>query len=380
MTKKGIQFCSVCMLIVFVSLSFFSFSPEKAEASTRPLQGHGWSDTIGWMSLSGQTPEYAVTTTVVSPTRINLRGYAWTSTLGWISFEESAVSGCAAENILSIQSGTTDCAPYIDMTGSGPYRIRGFARACSVFVSGCSGEIKTSAHRGPYGEIGDWNGYISLNSGNGAWGWRLEADRTTITGYAWGDKVVGWLDINATCDGCAAQALAGTFSSNGCVATPPYSPTLSWTTVPRAQTCTLRNLQNGAQTLVQTEETNYVVNHPGFTIPEVGMGEFILECSSGGPATRIGDPVRVTRCGLPALCPDGTVRPPSGICTTCPSGSPFPCPLTDYCPAPNSGELKSNVAGTNCFCSDGTTLKIDPAGTNCGGGGGGGNRPRIREI
>jgi hypothetical protein len=48
--------------------------------------------------------------------------------------------------------------------------------------------------------LGTWDGYIALDSltaggNNGSWGLTVGSDRSTISGYAWGSQVVGWVHI-----------------------------------------------------------------------------------------------------------------------------------------------------------------------------------------
>ncbi|MFT5280667.1 MAG: hypothetical protein ACI9AR_000091 [Flavobacteriaceae bacterium] len=75
----------------------------------------------------------------------DMSGYSWSSNYGWISFNPESVSGCP---------GTGSCAPRLDIANG---ELRGWARYCSVFVSGCSGALKSQNQRGT------WEGWISLS-------------------------------------------------------------------------------------------------------------------------------------------------------------------------------------------------------------------------
>lgn len=386
MYRKIARIVFLFSFIVVLGSFFFTRPSQTAQAQAITFSGYGWSSLIGWMQVQGT--DYGIKATPSGTDRINLSGYAWTSTLGWISFETNAFPDCDA-GIISTQSGITSCAPYIDMTGTGPYRVRGFARACSVFASGCSGMLKQNTERG------SWDGYISLNSGNGTWGWTLSADKTKITGYAWGDSVVGWLSIDATCTGCdIAPPPDDTFTLVGsCVSTSPYIPTFSWSTSPAAQSCTLISPNGNSRTTVNAgSQSNFTPVGRNFVVPATGVVNYVLECTRGGVRAKVGD-INVARCAID-YCP----APNGRIVKVDAAGSN--CPSSSFCPAPNQTMLKSgNPVGSNCpvvtNCPDQmftaaqaggsclcpapnqTRAKTDVDGLNCGGGGGG---PKIIEI
>jgi hypothetical protein len=116
-----------------------------------------------------------------------LSGYAWSENIGWISFEPDSVLGCD-----SLPGGTSNftargnCKAYIDFVTK---KVYGWARACSVFSSGCSGALKSN--------LGGWDGWIRFNGAL----YSSELNDTPPTseffGWAWGDKkVIGWLSLN----------------------------------------------------------------------------------------------------------------------------------------------------------------------------------------
>lgn len=111
----------------------------------------------------------------VDPTTGNFSGYAWSPYVGWISFNE--YTGCP--------DGT--CTPRLDLdTG----KISGWAKV--VAASGTSG----------------WDGWISLSCHNTSFWctgflgaapeYGLTHDTATkiVSGYAWGDDVMGWINFN----------------------------------------------------------------------------------------------------------------------------------------------------------------------------------------
>lgn len=165
--------------IIAVSLvtSFILFgvvSYTKA-AATDSIFGTAWSSNIGWVSSNNcidtttcAGSSYGV---AIDQTSGAMSGYMWSSNIGWISFSGARVD-------------------FVTKNSDGSFALRGWAQACSVFVSGCSGALENNAYRG------DWDGRIALSSkdggGTATWGWQINTDQT-ITGYAWGSDVVGWV-------------------------------------------------------------------------------------------------------------------------------------------------------------------------------------------
>ncbi len=280
MYRKIASIVFLCSFVFVVGSFFFGRSSHTAEAEEITFSGYGWSGLTGWMQLQG--PSYGLKATPSGTERINLSGYAWTSTVGWISFEQTSVSDCASQIVVgSRQPNVSGCSPYIDYTGVGPYQVRGYARACAVFKTGCSGDLKENEERG------GWDGYISLNSGNGSWGWQLSADKTKISGYAWGSEVIGWLDVDGTCTGCdITEDPNDTFTYAGCAPGPAYIPTFSWSTSPAAQSCTLVSPNGNARVTTNApSQTNFTPEGANFVAP----GIYVLECTRGGTTKKVGD-------------------------------------------------------------------------------------------
>lgn len=159
------------------SFSWFSSVTESVEAqtmTTTPLFGYAWSSNIGWISLNCN--QGAVSTCVGSGAPIeanyqvqinpdfSISGYAWSSNIGWIQF--GGLSGCP--------SGSCDAA--LDSTTGD---ISGWARALS------------------HGD--GWDGWIALNcatAGDCSSAYNVQAVGGALSGYAWGDDVVGWIDFS----------------------------------------------------------------------------------------------------------------------------------------------------------------------------------------
>ncbi len=126
----------------------------------------------------------------------NITGYAWSSNIGWIGFDPAGPYPQAPS-----YSGRVDI--YGDLSGCGERGwICGWARACSVFQSGCSGLMI------PDSERGGWDGWIFLGPhGSPADGVRLHDTGTDfdIRGYAWADEPIGWINFNCIDDGNCSQ-------------------------------------------------------------------------------------------------------------------------------------------------------------------------------
>ncbi|MBI5400861.1 MAG: hypothetical protein HZB12_01995 [Candidatus Yonathbacteria bacterium] len=204
------------------------------QTSQGNMSGYAWSDTIGWISFNslnhaGANP-YSVTVERMSGQGANIQftgdsthylsGYAWSDNIGWISF------GCGGPDGSKIQCSTWDgtLTPVLPQYPSGgavgeraqlvvgtggEKRLQGWARACSVFVSGCSGNLRGNEYRG------GWDGWISLSGCKttapacvgGLKDYEIVFDNTNhvkrvsapgnvyTNRFAWGADVVGWIDF-----------------------------------------------------------------------------------------------------------------------------------------------------------------------------------------
>lgn len=187
----------------------FNFTSDTEASSSHNMSGFAWGDNIGWVSFNCTTPlaggcgssNYGVN---LDPLTGNFSGYAWanpqdsiapTNNIGWVAFNASEVAGCPA--------GT--CEPRL--SGN---EVLGWARACTVFQSGCSGALKPST------ETGGWDGWISLNcQNNGSCGtsnYKVNLNGSQFEGQAWGGDVVGWLYFNCLSDTSGSGCSSGNYS------------------------------------------------------------------------------------------------------------------------------------------------------------------------
>ncbi|HEY4517283.1 MAG TPA: hypothetical protein VJI74_00115, partial [Candidatus Paceibacterota bacterium] len=159
--KSLIAIMAVLAALFFLSYGGgFSLSPKQASAGSGDnMYGFAWSSNIGWISfnctdilvsLGDCSHDYGVKKDINSI----ITGYAWSPNIGWIKFPSTSgadsMSGC-------LYGGC-----YVQMNQqtyqSGGNGLRGWARACAVFQSGCSGALKSS------GELGGWDGWISFSA------------------------------------------------------------------------------------------------------------------------------------------------------------------------------------------------------------------------
>lgn len=180
------------------------------------LYGFGWSDTIGWISFSskdcdtdgdgifegpledgGAAPANCPTSgpafsygTKISTSTKELSGYAWGENMGWVSFNwpdimDTAGTKCPSGNDENI------CKPHFSSSDS---KFYGWARACSVFLSNCTGALR------PPEERGGWDGWISLNcsddSNCGTSDYKVTLTGTDLSGFAWAGLVGGWISFD----------------------------------------------------------------------------------------------------------------------------------------------------------------------------------------
>jgi len=158
-------------LITTLSLLFvFSLATTKEQAGAAEsdnLRGYAWSPNTGWISMncvnsdSCSSSNYGVKT---NPDSGNLSGFAWSPNIGWVSFNAEDVVGCPEE----------PCAPNINkVTG----KATGWFKALS----------------GGTQDAGGWSGFARLS---GSWSDGVVADVNTLSGYAWGGDVLGWIDFS----------------------------------------------------------------------------------------------------------------------------------------------------------------------------------------
>ena len=147
--------CVVGITLILFTTAFLPRGETSAHASSNAITGYAWSDTIGWISLSGSGYGFSIESDGT------LSGYAWSDNIGWISAESSDLNGCP----------------------SGTCSARFSGGALSGWLKALSAESSQS---------GSWDGWVSL-SGSG-YGPTLSAG--DFSGYAWGSDVVGWVDFS----------------------------------------------------------------------------------------------------------------------------------------------------------------------------------------
>lgn len=165
----GLVFVLGLAAAVVVSVVIQSASLKEVYAQgVSGLSGYAWSDTVGWVSMRGGSGSTAYGVNVDS--NGFLSGYAWSDTIGWIKFG----------GLSSFPTGSGTSAADARVSGSS---IIGWARACAGTSAGdCSS--MTSRTDG-------WDGWIAL-SGTG---YGPAISGTSVSGYAWGSDVVGWLSF-----------------------------------------------------------------------------------------------------------------------------------------------------------------------------------------
>jgi len=148
-----------------------------------------WSDNIGWIHTGGGGANYGVN---IDPVSGDLSGYAWSDNIGWISFNRS-------------DAGNPPSAPF--NSGSGPIanvnpsssKITGWIRVLST----CDSVPCTSSGAGS--QAGGWDGWIRFCDASTP---NCSADSQIVKivnnnwqGWAWSDKVVGWISFNCLTGG-----------------------------------------------------------------------------------------------------------------------------------------------------------------------------------
>lgn len=138
------------------------------------ITGFAWSDNTGWLSLN--CSDLATCGTVDYGLAADeggvVTGYAWGEHIGWVSANADDLIGCPE-------------AP------------------CSARIEGgaLAGWLKVLS--GGSAEAGDWDGWISLGGDD----YGVTQAEEVVSGFAWGDTVVGWLNFDAstTYDPCVEE-------------------------------------------------------------------------------------------------------------------------------------------------------------------------------
>lgn len=166
-------------LLIILLLSGVLLLAKTIKASSEDnVSGWAWTENIGLISFNNTTGggsiDYGVN--IDSLTGI-FSGYAWSENIGLISFNTGELTGCP--------SGTCEAG-----VNFGTWEISGWARACAVFQSNCSGFLRPDTERG------GWEGWIKLRGidrdGNpyGAW-INNNVIPNEFRGWAWGGDSEG---------------------------------------------------------------------------------------------------------------------------------------------------------------------------------------------
>lgn len=209
---KQIFLIALFLIILGIFVFLWSKKPALTQTSCQPhgLWGFAWAGIpqggvneglgLGWISLScenqGALVDYGVN---VEPDG-KLVGFAFfdmddpntsEKEVGWINFSPTE---------------TPPGPPYysakLDFTTG---KITGWARACNVYQSGCSGNLKSDSERG------GWDGWILLGPiviGGTDYGVRMDKSilPNELRGWAWGGDVVGWISFNCKDPGICTKS------------------------------------------------------------------------------------------------------------------------------------------------------------------------------
>lgn len=169
---------------------------KKVEAgSSQNVSGFAWSENIGWISFNCLSSAHSFDECASSDYGVNINrntgpdfglisGYAYSDNIGFITFNKTELTGCP--------SGSCEGRLGTDSSGNltaSPDNVTGWARACTVFATGCTGALKSSF------KLGGWDGFISLRGTSPNYGVYLDTVDSKLKGFAWGDLVVGWIDF-----------------------------------------------------------------------------------------------------------------------------------------------------------------------------------------
>ncbi len=325
------------LTVLFLSLTvLLGIKIIFADASNN-LVGYAWSSNVGWIKInncdsSGNCSAQNFGLSVLPTAPGTITGYAWSSNVGWITFD---TTGCPSTGVQHCTGGAY--ADWDHPNSNGSVNIKGWARVCSVYLSGCSGNLKSNTI------LGSWDGYIALgdpnSASNAAWGVTISPTHA-LQGYAWGSDVVGWIDFDGVSMNVADPVISDFGTDTACVQ-PNAIPNLSWATS-NATTCTLDKDGGTPQSVatssqgqggVLAPDGKYYAKSP-FAVSGTGA-TFTLTCgitkqslvvpvctSNTTPPSTPGNPSNPNTPN-PTVCPVGQTLDSSGQCTatTCPTGT-----------------------------------------------------------
>ncbi len=398
--SRSIKSLFIALASTALAFALLSISPTQAHASTSDtIYGYAWSPNIGWISMNNCTSAGActpVTYGVTMPTTgsiRNLSGYGWSSNVGWVSFNSKNPDGTAgATSGCPTFPDNPNCQAQVNWDSG---EVSGWARACSVFASGCSGPLKND---GVGNDIyrGTWDGFISLadtNQGDRAvFGVSVDVASGTparFAGFAWGADVVGWVDFSGvtydphiyecsdTVDNLDSEDQLADAADRGChwdfdVNNPdsyePMDPNESDSICPE---------HTYPDDPVQPKNCYYCPNLPGGPYTSLPAGYHYdtdgISCITGDPTCPPGqhvDPV-THLCVADPVCPSGQhVDPVTHLCVAdpvCPAGQvvdPITHLCVNICPPGQTWDPRANACITSGPACDPSTATC-PAGGQC---------------
>ncbi len=216
--------------LVLYSPRVFPVPPADAQNNTPNMSGWAWSSNIGWISVNCANTsscaangghDWGLTMNPEVGGERAIVGYAWNEKIGWIKFDPEPAP--APDPAYPTSDNTLAKKTFLRTSDN---RVLGWARACNVFATGCSGALKSDADRG------GWDGWISIgrtDSQNVAagsinqnpYGVRVTTNTSgsettyVFDHFAWGQTIIGWIDFNpglgegVTC--CDPQPGSGLF-------------------------------------------------------------------------------------------------------------------------------------------------------------------------
>ncbi|MBI3459302.1 hypothetical protein HY061_03520 [Candidatus Azambacteria bacterium] len=211
--KKQLIISILLLLVLLISIGNNKFELTKMESVQAShlanVSGYAWADTpqasnstqgIGWVSFNSKNCDsndngtsdptapagcpkqgspisnYGVN---IDPSSLKLAGYAWSEAAGWISFQET--SGCPGGS----------CGASFVKKSANLYEMQGWAKVLSMTDPQADGWIALNCSN-----ASGAGGNICSTSQFGVTLSVTEKEGGTMTGYAWGGEVIGWVSFS----------------------------------------------------------------------------------------------------------------------------------------------------------------------------------------
>jgi len=193
--KAGIAALGVTILFIglFAISPLFTTKHVSAQSAQNQITGWMWSDTIGWISVSGSGSGLTINSDGT------ITGWAWSDTIGWIKF--GGLSG--------FPTGSGTQALNAQMNG---LTMTGWVRACGGMddIRPNQTDPNNSCTNAAGTRSDGWDGWIYLGSTGHGDG--ITFTSGSASGYAWGSDVVGWITPYNMSISCTSSSMC---SSNG---------------------------------------------------------------------------------------------------------------------------------------------------------------------